>query len=166
MATGDDTNNGGGGGGKPKDEPKKATKVERFSVSGNNNDDNENDEPKPKRRNNNNSHPRPRHNRRVPVPEARVVQEYNEYAYVSDSEHEENEREYLPRAIRRRRGGEVKVVKDRIRQLLEQEEMENEVKNDASASSEAKFVFAGLQRHAKSKCHCFDCWSWSFAERI
>jgi hypothetical protein len=162
MATGDDTNNGGGGGSKPKDEPKKATKVERFSVTGNNNDDSENDEPKHKRRIN--SHPRSRHNRRVPVPEARVVQEYNEYAYVSDSEHEENEREYLPRAIRRRTGGEVKVVKDRIRQLLEREEMENEVKNDASASSEAKFVFSGLQRHAKSKCHCFDCWS--FAERI
>jgi hypothetical protein len=168
MASSNDTNQGGrndqeqGGGGKPKNDPKvdgaaaadyaKAKKggARHQQRSGNNHHyrNNSNEDDKSKRRRRNNSRPR----RYIIIPEARVIQEYNECAYISESE--VNEREYLPTAVRRGGG----AVTDRLRQeVRQQDQMKNkEVKNDALASS--KFAFAGRHRKRHGKCHCFDCW--------
>lgn len=99
----------------------------------------------------------------VPAPAARVIQEYNEYACISD--HEEEEREYLPKAKATRRRGEGNVVgvhklqqQQQIQQIQRQEQGQEsaakveEAKNEASALS----IFAGRKRNAR--CYCFNCW--------
>lgn len=86
-------------------------------------------------------------------PPARVIRGYNEVAYISDPENEE-EKEYLPMPARRR--GEGGVV-HRLQQQQQQQEsatkIEEETNNDASPLSK---MFAGWKRNAR--CHCFDCW--------
>ena len=98
----------------------------------------------------------------APAPAPRFIQAYDEYAYISD--HEEEEREYLPKAkaTRRRGGGNVVVVQklqqqqqiQRYEQGQEQESAAKieETKNEASALS----IFAGRKRNAR--CYCFNCW--------
>ena len=94
---------------------------------------------------------KPNNPRCIIIPEARVIQEYNEHAYIS--EHEEDEREYLPPAVRRRSGH---VVAYGLRQES-RHQVEVEVKNDASALSKVTYGH-GRKHNARSRCHCFDCW--------
>jgi len=102
-----------------------------------------------KRRRHNN--PRPRN-----LPEARLIQENNEWAYIS--EREEDEKEYLPMATRRRGNGEVvrRLHQQQQQQIWQQEQQWatkiEDAKNDASALS----MFAAKKRNAR--CHCFNCW--------
>jgi hypothetical protein len=98
---------------------------------------------KPKRRRlYNNPHPRDI------IPEARVIQGYNECAYIS--EHEDDERELLPTPVQRI--GEV--VEYRLRQDIPQPQ--EGANNNASVSFKA--ANGGGRRHS-ARCHCFSCFN-------
>ena len=136
--------------GKPKKSKRDGTAakkgVSRRSDNNNNNSNGSNIEKSKRRRRN-----KPNNPRCIIIPEARVIQEYNEHAYIS--EHEEDEREYLPPAVRRRSGH---VVAYGLRQES-RHQVEVEVKNDASALSKVTYGH-GRKHNARSRCHCFDCW--------
>lgn len=100
-----------------------------------------------KRRRLNKPHPRPR----FCIPEARVVQAFNERAHIYDSEHEDdNDNCDFP--IEANPTGAVAVpdwLKQKIQQRrLKEEKMKNKARNDGD----------GKSRHTHKRCHCFDCW--------
>lgn len=87
------------------------------------------------------------------IPEARVIQGYDEYAYISDHEEDESEREYLPRPVRRR----VEVVRVTSRHQIPQPQ--EEVKNDGFFLFKLKAANDdGLRHGARARCFCFNCW--------
>lgn len=134
--------------GKPKKSKRDGTAAKKgVSRRSDNNNSNGSNIEKSKRRRRN----KPNNPRCIIIPEARVIQEYNEHAYIS--EHEEDEREYLPPAVRRRSGHEVAYG---LRQES-RHQVEVEVKNDASALSKVTYGH-GRKHNARSRCHCFDCW--------
>eukprot|EP00984_Skeletonema_dohrnii_P002509 scaffold872_cov119-Skeletonema_dohrnii-CCMP3373.AAC.5 len=100
-----------------------------------------------------------RHNNQRPrnIPAAHFIQGYNECAYICEHEEDENEREYLPTAARRR--GDVvyrlQLQQQQQQQIWQQQQQRatkvEEAKDDASALS----VFAGKKLNAS--CHCFNC---------
>ncbi|KAL7428553.1 hypothetical protein ACHAXM_001308 [Skeletonema potamos] len=96
---------------------------------------------------------RRRHNNPLPrfiIPEARVIQAYNECAYISD--YEEDERECLPLPIRR--SGEV--VRYSLQEEIRHHQVE-EVKNDSSSTFSKTDV--GDRQQRNTRCLCFDCWA-------
>mmetsp|Transcript_3942 Transcript_3942/g.6062 ORF Transcript_3942/g.6062 Transcript_3942/m.6062 type:complete len:162 (+) Transcript_3942:81-566(+) len=87
------------------------------------------------------------------IPEARVIQGYDECAYISEHEEDESEREYLPRPIRRR----IEVVQFSSRHEIPQPQEEVKVKNNASFLSKFKAAKGDGLRHS-ARCFCFNCW--------
>ncbi len=85
------------------------------------------------------------------IPEARVVQAFNERAYIYDSEHEDDT-DNGKFAIEANATGTVAVpdwLKQKIQQRrLKEENMKNNTRNNGG----------GKSRHTHRRCHCFDCW--------
>jgi len=88
--------------------------------------------------------------RGIIIPEARVIQAYNECAYISD--YEEDERECLPLPIRR--SGDV--VRYSLQEEIRHHQVE-EVKNDSSSTFSKTDV--GDRQQRNTRCLCFDCWA-------
>ncbi len=87
------------------------------------------------------------------IPEARVIQGYDECAYISEHEEDESEREYLPRPIRRR----IEVMQFSSRHEIPQPQEEVKVKDNASFVSKFKAAKGDGLRHSV-RCFCFNCW--------
>jgi hypothetical protein len=100
--------------------------------------------------NRNNGQQESRRPRGIIIPEARVIQAYNECAYISD--YEEDERECLPLPIRR--SGEV--VRYSLQEEIRHHQVE-EVKNDSSSTFSKTDV--GDRQQRNTRCLCFDCWA-------
>ena len=77
--------------------------------------------------------------RRCIIPEARVIQAYNERAYIYDSENDEDEREYPNKAI-------MTVAVPLW--------MQQKIKNKSSNGGDGK----SHHGHTRARCYCFDCW--------
>ena len=118
-------------------------------------------EPRQKKRSNYNSNNKKKRSRlsdsksrkRCIIPEAQVIQGYDECAYISD--HEEEEREYLPLS---RPSRNADFVDNRLQQDEDpRHEIRAEVlKNDAPLLF--KYRNGGSRHHNGSRrCHCFDC---------
>ena len=91
--------------------------------------------------------PRPGFN----IPEARVVQAFNERAYIYDSEHEDD-KDNGKFAIEANATGTV-AVPDWLKQKIQQRRLKEEnMKNNARNNGDGK------SRHTHRRCHCFDCW--------
>lgn len=84
------------------------------------------------------------------IPEARVIQGYDEYAYISEHEEDESEREYLPRSTRRR-------VEVQVSSRNEIPQPQEEAKNDDSFLFKFKAANKDALRHG-ARCFCFNCW--------
>lgn len=119
---------------------------------------------------NNNGRPKKRRRKHgnlrrvINIPEARVDQGQDEYAYIS--EHEENERELLPITTRRSYLTNIKpfnvgAIADEAWQSQVEQEEEEKTGNNASTRKIGIKLPRGNGRGVgggRKRCYCFNCW--------
>ena len=104
---------------------------------------------------------------RCVIPEARVNQGYNECAYISGHEHEEDEEEmeYLPRRVRRsgvvmhmslRHRHDIPQPQPQPQDGLQNQNIASSLIETANGSGSRLHLRRSLSRSAR--CYCFNCW--------